>query len=306
MKVLIVARYKEQGYAPFVREQVDALQLLGVTCQYFPMQGKGVRGYLKQLSAFRQAIKSFNPDIIHAHYGLCGLFANLQRRIPVVTTYHGSDINNSSVLRFSWIAIWLSAFNVFVSRRCVDIAKPKKNYAVIPCGIDLDEYPLLDKTEARKQMGLKEDRKYVLFAGAFDNPVKNAPLAKGAVSFLPDVELLELKGFPRQKVAVLLQAVDALLMTSFTEGSPQIIKEALACGCPIVSVDVGDVKERTKDVDGCWIVNNDQLSIKDALTLVFETKRKTNGRDIIMRDGLTNDMVASNLNCIYSNIVAHY
>ena len=89
MKVLIVARYKEKGFAPFVTQQVAALQKQGVECQFFPVKSKGVTGYLKHLKTLKKIIRDFHPDVVHAHYGLCGLLANLQRRVPVVTTYHG-------------------------------------------------------------------------------------------------------------------------------------------------------------------------------------------------------------------------
>lgn len=304
MRVLIIARYKECGFAPFVTEQVAALEKTGVECRCFPVRSKGITGYLKQLPELRRVIKEFKPDVVHAHYGLCGLLANLQRRKPVVTTYHGSDINEKPVLRLSKIAIRLSAYNVFVSQKIIDIAKPKNNYALIPCGINLDDYPIVEKAEARVQMGLQPDKKYVLFAGAYDNTVKNAPLAKATVALLNDenVQLLELKGYTRQQVALLMQAADALLMTSVTEGSPQVIKEALACGCPIVSVDVGDVEERIKGVDGCFIAKRDAKDLASCLKKAITYGKRTNGKDAIVRDGLTNDAVASHLNEIYSQI----
>lgn len=304
MRVLIIARYKERGFAPFVTEQVAALEKTGVECRCFPVRSKGITGYLKQLPELRRVIKEFKPDVVHAHYGLCGLLANLQRRKPVVTTYHGSDINEKPVLRLSKIAIRLSAYNVFVSQKIIDIAKPKNNYALIPCGINLDDYPIVEKAEARVQMGLQPDKKYVLFAGAYDNTVKNAPLAKATVALLNDenVQLLELKGYTRQQVALLMQAADALLMTSVTEGSPQVIKEALACGCPIVSVDVGDVEERIKGVDGCFIAKRDAKDLASCLKKAITYGKRTNGKDAIVRDGLTNDAVASHLNEIYSQI----
>lgn len=302
MKLLIVARKKKNGFAPFVTEQVDALQRKGIECRYFPMEGKGIRGYLRQLPALKKCIQTFGPDIIHAHYGLCGLFANLQRRVPVVTTYHGSDINDKSVLRFSRLSIRLSAFNIFVSRQCVDIARPKKNFDVIPCGINLDEYPLVEKSDARKLLGLKDNRKYVLFSGSFDNRVKNAPLAKEAVSRLPGVELLEFKGYSRHQVPVLFQAVDVLLITSHTEGSPQVVKEALACNCPIVSVDVGDVRERTQGVNGCWIVSYSSNDIAEALKKALGLSVRTNGREAIERNHLANDTVANRINKVYEII----
>lgn len=304
MKVLIVARYKEHVFAPFVVEQVAALEKLGVECRYFPVRNKGLVGYLKQLPELKNVIKEFTPDVVHAHYGLCGLFANLQRRVPLVTTYHGSDINDKKVLRLSKIAICRSAYNIFVSQKNIDIVRPKKNYALIPCGINLEDYPFIEKSEARTQMGLSPEKKYVLFAGAFDNSVKNATLAKAAVALLNDknTELLELKGYTRKQVAILMQAVDAFLMTSFTEGSPQVIKEALACGCSIVSVDVGDVKERVEGVDGCFIVKRDAKDLASCLKKAIAFGKRTNGKDAILRDGLTNDAVALHLNEIYSQI----
>ena len=302
MKVLIVARFKQKGYAPFITEQVDALKKAGLICEFFPMHSNGVIGYLRELPKLHRSIWEFGPNVIHAHYGLCGLFANLQRKIPVVTTYHGSDINIPSILWFSRIAMHLSAFNVFVSQKNIDMAKPKQNFALIPCGVNLDDYPLIEKAEARKKMGLEPNKKYVLFAGAFDNPVKNAPLAQEAVALLPEVELLELKGYSRGQVAVLMQAVDAFLMTSFSEGSPQVIKEALACGCPIVSVDVGDVRERMGRIDGCRIVGRDKDEITQALANAIAFDKRTDGRAVIINDGLTNEAIALRLKDVYFKV----
>ena len=304
MRILIVARCKNGRYAPFITEQVDAIKKLGVECQYFGVDGKGIAGYLRQLPKLRNAIREFQPDIIHAHYGLCGLLANYQRRIPVVTTYHGSDINAPSVLRFSKKSIRRSRFNIFVSQKNVDIARPQKDFALIPCGIDLEDYPVMDKADARRQMGLNPTGKYVLFAGAFDNPVKNAPLAQAAMALIPEAELLELKGFSRSQVATLMQAVDAFLMTSFTEGSPQVIKEALACGCPIVSVDVGDVRERTEGIEGCFISDRDPEDLARSIRQALDFGGRTNGRQVIEKNSLSNDVIAARIISVYENLLS--
>ena len=303
MRVLCIARYKKRGYAPFVTEQVAALEQLGVECRFFPVKSKGVGGYLKSLPSLRKAIREYQPDIIHAHYGLCGLLANLQRKMPVVTTYHGSDINDPKVRRLSKIAIFLSAFNIFVSQKSIDLIKPRKNYALIPCGINLEDFPEIDKIEARRQMGLNPEGHYALFAGAFDNPVKNASLAKESVAKLPEVDLLELKGYSRSQVARLMQAVDVLLMTSVCEGSPQVIKEALVCGCPIVSVDVGDVKQRVTGVKGCFVVETTASAISEALKQALNIDSRTSGRQVIERDGLTSKKVAEKLREVYLSII---
>ena len=303
MRVLIVARCKNSHYAPFITEQVDAIEKQGVECIYFSVDGKGIIGYIRQIPKLRKAILEFHPDIIHAHYGLCGLLANYQRRIPVVTTYHGSDINDPKVLWLSKRSIRRSRFNIFVSQKNVDIARPRKAFALIPCGINLEDYPTIDKADARKQMGLSPSGKYVLFSGAFDNPVKNAPLAKAAMALVPEAELLELKGFSRSQVAFLMQAVDALLMTSFTEGSPQVIKEALACGCPVVSVDVGDVRERIEGIDGCVISGRETESLAHSIRNALAYEGRTLGRESIEKNGLSNDSIATRIISVYKRIV---
>ncbi|MCR5036397.1 MAG: glycosyltransferase [Bacteroidales bacterium] len=304
MRILVVARYKERGFAPFVTQQVVALEKQGVECQFFPVKSKGVAGYLKHLKALNNAIRDFHPDVVHAHYGLCGLLANLQRRVPVVTTFHGSDINDKKVLPLSKMAMRLSAWNIFVSKKTIDIAKPKKKYSLLPCGIDLSDLQLTGKQEAQKRMHLQADKKYVLFAGAFDNAVKNASLAKESVALLNDenVELLELKGFSHDEVTLMMCAVDVFLMTSISEGSPQVIKEALACGCPIVSVDVGDVKERIAGVESCTVADRNAEKLALALKKAISFGKRTEGRVVIIHDNLTNEAVASQLKDIYNQV----
>ena len=306
MRILVVASFNKGRFAPFIIEQVEALKKQGCTIEFFGLQGKGLQGYLRNLPLLKQKIKAFCPDIIHAHYGLSGLFANLQRRVPVLVTYHGSDINDRKVLPFSKVAMRLSSWNVFVSRKTLEIARPKKKYILLPCGIDLSELQLTEKAEARRKMGLQDERKFILFAGAFDIAVKNAPLAKDAVACMQknQAELLELKGYTREEVTLLMCATDAFLMTSQTEGSPQVIKEALACGCPIVSVDVGDVRERISGVEGCYVANTrDPEELAGLLQKAMLFEGKTNGRDRIVADGLDNQQVAKQLFEIYEKVL---
>lgn len=302
MRVLVVASYNKGRFAPFIEEQARALEAQGCVIRFFGLQGKGIGGYLRNLPLLKKEIRELHPDIIHAHYGLSGLFANMQRHIPVVTTYHGSDINDKKALRFSKVAMRLSAWNIFVSRQTLVKAQLKKKCSLLPCGVDLSELQLTGKTEARQQMHLAIDKKYVLFAGAFDNRVKNAPLAQQTVENLHDdsVALLELKGYSREEVTLLMCAVDALIMTSFSEGSPQVIKEALACGCPIVSVDVGDVKERVEGIEGCYVAKTREPNeLADLLRKALFFEGKTVGRTRIISDGLNNRQVAEELLNIY-------
>ena len=346
MKILVLASDKGGKFVPFIEEQIVALQQIGVEIIRYSVTGKGITGYLRELPALRRFIRTERPDIIHAHYGLCGLLANLQRRVPILTTYHGSDINKPSIRRFSKLAIRLSAYNIFVSARSASLAMGNGQWAIdketnrqspianslkklstlLPCGINLPEpwSELQNKLVGQLTLNqwvqekLQSDAKNVLFAGAFDNAVKDPELAFATIqacnmaiesnSQLPianrPIKLIELKGYNRDQVTALMYNCDALLMTSKTEGSPQVIKEAMACGCPIVSVDVGDVAERTSGVEGCYVVSTrEPKDIAEAIRQAIAYEGKTNGREKVIEMGMTNDQVAEHLIEIYKQVL---
>jgi len=303
MKVLIVCSRNHGRIAPFIEEQVSSLQSLGVEIDYFYIQQKGIWGYLRERNNLVRKMRSFKPQLIHAHYGLSGLLANLQRKIPVVTTYHGSDINNSKVFLFSKLNMFFSSYNIFVSQKNLYKSGLTKNRSLIPCGVDIKLFSPIDRLEARKKLNLNSDKKYVLFAGSFSNHVKNPELAIDSVELLENVELLELKGYTREQVALLMNAVDVVLMTSFSEGSPQFIKEAMACNCPIVSVPVGDVREIMSDTDGCKICSYDIEDVADKLSMAFEFGKRTDGRKKIIELGLDSETVARRILEVYSKTI---
>ncbi len=359
MRILVIAADKGNRFAPFIEEQTTALQACGVEIIRYGVTGKGIVGYLRELPALRRMIRAERPDIIHAHYGLCGLLANLQRQVPVVTTYHGSDINVPSILRFSKIAMRLSAYNIFVSKRNVAIAlgdrandeckvesvkckgtensgadkqtstpytlHPTPKNTLLPCGVNIPlpwselQHQQVEQLTLNQWVQSKLDKevKYVLFAGAFDNAVKDPELAKSVIAVYNSslansqspianrpIELIELKGYNRNQVTALMYNCDALLMTSKTEGSPQVVKEAMACGCPIVSVDVGDVAERTSGLEGCYVVTSrEPKDIAEALQKALAFNGRTNGRERIIEMGLSNEQVAKRLESIYENVL---
>lgn len=300
MKVLIVANYNPGHFSPFVLEQVDSLRKLGIEFDFFGIIGKGPLGYLKNLPKLKQKIKEFKPDLIHAHYGLSGLLATLQQKVPVVVTYHGSDIHSGGmILRLSKMAMRRASHNIVVAKHLKEMAGNVPNVSIIPCGVDDKTFFPMQKSEARKILGWSNETKYVLFAGAFDREVKNPQLAKEAVSNIKDCELVELKGYNRQDVNLLLNASDCLLMTSYNEGSPQIIKEALCCGTPIVSVNVGDVSDICSGVEGCYICNYDTTVLRASIIASFKTQNKTNGNDAIHRKHLSIGEVAQRISELY-------
>jgi len=303
MKILIVCSSNSGSIAPFILEQGDALTGIGVVVEYLTIRGKGIAGYLGNYKKLLAKINGFNPDIVHAHYGLSGLLANLQRKVPVVTTYHGSDINKAWIFRFSRLCMILSAHNIFVSSKNLTTSGLTRNQSLIPCGVDINLFSPVDKVLARKDMGLDNAFTYILFAGAFQNKVKNAALAQASVAGIPKVTLLELKDYSREQVALLMNAVDVALMTSFTEGSPQFVKEAMACNCPVVSVPVGDVSEVLTGVEGCYISTYEPADVAEKIRLVLETGKRIEGRERIIYLKLDSDSVARRILEVYNSVV---
>jgi len=301
MRILIVASGNAGYVTPFIRDQVKSLNKINIQTEYFLVKGSGVLGYLKNLQRLKKVIASFKPDLIHAHYGLSGLLASLQRRIPVVVTFHGSDINDPKERKYSVLASKLCRKAIFVSPELANLIH-FKNPEVIPCGVDMDVFYPMDQTTARNKMKLEEDKKYILFSSSFANEVKNYPLARSAVELLDDrnVELIELKGFSRTEVSILMNAVDCVLMTSKTEGSPQFIKEAMATNTPIVSTDVGDVKRVVGNTKGCFVSLSNKEDLSQNLIGALRFKGRTNGRDSMAP--YDNKSVALKLSKLYKAI----
>jgi teichuronic acid biosynthesis glycosyltransferase TuaC len=307
MHILIICSYNNNSISPFIKEQVDSLIKLDCRFEYYLIKGKGVYGYIKNFFKLIRKIRSCKPDIIHAHYGLSGLLAVLQPFRPVIVTFHGSDINNP-ILRFlSKIAQRFSTESIFVSDKLKSLSKSSRGL-IIPCGVDLEMFRPTDKGTSKRLLGLALNIKYVLFSSSFDNPIKNSSLAIDAVKSLSDqnVKLLELKGYSRKEVNHLLNAVDCALMTSFNEGSPQFIKEAMACNCPIVSTDVGDVNWILGDSKGCFIVSNNLISISEKLKeilLLSDKNIRTNGRERIISLDYGLDAIAQKVFNVYKAFI---
>ncbi len=307
MKLLVVCRLYNEQVIPFISEQVNSIQELGVDVEWVYVRRGGLLGYFHLWKDIRKTLTRFEPQVIHAHYGLCGFIANLQRKIPVVTTFPGSDINNKWVRSISVIAMRLSKYSIFMCTRQFNLVKrfASTNYKIMPYGIALNKFTLTDKQEARTLLGYKEDEKLVLFSSRFERLVKNPQLAFDALTHLPEVQLLELTGkYSKEDMVLLMHAVDAALMTSHTEGSPQFVKEVMACGCPLVSVDVGDVKEVTAGVEGCYIVSREAEEIAEKLQIALNFKGRTHGRERIVELGLENRKVAETILGIYNNVIA--
>ena len=307
MKVLLVhsgnAVNSSWDYT-FVREQGDALSAKGIDVSYFAVKGKGFRGYFKALPALKKNIKENRIDLVHAHYGLCGALTILQRKVPVVITFHNGETLTKRGKIISSIAAWMSAYNIFVAQHIKDkLYKTPSHYSIIPCGVDMNLLPLVDKEAACSAMGLSRDVPNILFGGNFQNKRKNYPLAAEAIALLPyKVNLIEMKGFDRHQVNLLLCGCDLFLLPTFSEGSPQVVKEALACNCPIVATSVADIPELLSGVSNSYTTGFDAKEIADRIDCIIRTGARSDGRRRITELKLDNPDVAERLIAIY-NIV---
>ena len=295
MKVLIVSSGNSGELAPFVGEQVESLARFNILFDYYHIVGKGVFGYLRNMKALSWKINSFNPDLIHAHYGLSGFLSILTKKnIPVITTFHGNDINpiglNSTFKPninklISRLTYQNSKNSIFVHKDLATKVNAKRgNYEIIPCQVNLDTFYPISKMSARADLNLSMHKKYVLFSSSFDNYIKNYPIAEEACKVFDDLEIIELKGYSRREVNLLLNACDLALITSFNEGSSQFIKEAMSCNCPVVSTDVGDAGYVFGQTEGCFLTSFEVDDIIDKIRNALEfagNKQKTLGRQRI-------------------------
>jgi teichuronic acid biosynthesis glycosyltransferase TuaC len=283
-RVLVVTPMYPRPDAPtrgaFVRDQVDCLRRLGVEVDVLNLDGR--QGLLKYvlggLCVFAATLR-YRYDVVHAHYGFAGLVARLQVRSPVVVTFHGSDVNLRSQRPFSRLAAYL-ADQIIVTSPALASLLGDQRADVIPCGVDLSEFRPIPKIEARRALGLDPDLSLVLFPGSPKRSVKRFDRFQAALELLPNpVVALILEDIPHEHVPLYINAADCLVLTSDAEGSPVVVREAIACNTPVVSVDVGDVREWCSGIQPGAIVGKSARELADAIGAVIDSGTRSNGRE---------------------------
>jgi glycosyltransferase involved in cell wall biosynthesis len=284
-------------WVPFLVREVDHLRknLLQLDLLSF-RGGMNPVNYLKAWKMVQYHLNKQNYDLIHAQFGQSGLLAILPKRRPLVVTFRGSDLNgivgaSGRMTLTGWLLRRLSQLVSLRAEEIILVSKglasslPRKEHHLIPTGIDLSLFKPLPQYEARQQLNLSPNSYYVLFAGGRNNPIKRYSLAQEAISVVvchQPLELLVVKNEPPDKMPLYMNAADVLLLTSSREGSPNVVIEALACNLPVVAVDVGDVRERLGQVDGCIVTaDNHPQTIAAALQKVIQLGERVAGRDAV-------------------------
>lgn len=295
------------NYGTFVKEQIKAIKDLkpSYDIEIFFIKGYiSPFNYLKAIFNIRKLVKKKKYHIIHAHYGLSGFVCCFQRKVPVLCTFHGSDVEY-----IKWQGLISRITSLFIKHsiavsRNIKEKLPTKNVSVIPCGVFFNLFKPLDKRIAKSNLGLDFQKSYVLFPGNPKTKVKNYSLFKKTIELLKkqfnDVEELILWGFNREEVMYALNSAEVVLFTSFSEGSVIVLKEALACNIPVVSVDVGDSKEILHKLPGCYITTYAADKLFEKAAKVLKEKKQINYRNKIRH--FSNKEIAKQIINLYENI----
>jgi glycosyltransferase involved in cell wall biosynthesis len=308
----------------FVEQQVLGLRRSGLDVDVMLVNRceRGMRSYFSMAAELRSRIEQFQPDVVHAMYG--GVLAERVTRIvkdrPTVVSFCGSDLlgellSGSMRTIFSEYGILAShiaarrAVGIVVKSRNLEEALPatvsRSKVRIIPNGIDLERFRPLDQVDCRNKLGWDPDKFHILFPTNAGDPRKRLYLAQAAVDKANrsglNVEMHQLRGVLHEEVPTWLNASDVVLLTSLHEGSPNVIKEALACNVPVVSVDVGDVRERISGIKGCYIALPDPHDLVVKLGLVGARGKRIEGRERMQ--ALSLEQAALYLETFYHEVV---
>lgn len=310
MKVLFVSAGNEAGHPrDVVYNQGNALQKKGVEVDYFCVMGGGIWGYLSALPRLRKKIREQKPGIIHAHYALCGFISTFTSDRPLIVSLMGSELHQSVILK-QFIRVFARYFwNMTIVKShdmWINLAVGKS--VIIPNGVDLDVFSQYPAEEAIAHTSLTRNNINILFAADPGRPEKNFGLASESVNVLDekDAVLTPVFNVPNSEMKWYYNAADVLLLTSVWEGSPNVIKEAMACGCPVVSTDVGDVRLITSSLTGTYISTMSPFDIASKLreAIMFaRSEGRTRGREKIMELKLDSGSISRRIISLYMSML---
>jgi teichuronic acid biosynthesis glycosyltransferase TuaC len=287
---------------PFVKRAVDAVRSEGIACDVLFIRGyRGTTAYIA--GALTSLILPFAyPNkylLVHSHGGETALAARCFTGAPVLASYFGTDLLGAQIGGHVGLRIkcWLRSAILrrhasLMSRTTTKSAEMERllmrrarvRNAVIPDGVDRERFRPSDQATARRFLGWQSDGTYVLFAGRVEAVEKRLWLAELAVAMarrqVPAIELQVVSDVPSDDMALYYVAADCLLHTSVSEGSPNTVKEALACNLPVIATPAGDVHELLSRVKHCKICDADAGALAVALVTVLDTGGRSNGRDL--------------------------
>lgn len=328
LKVLqITAMYPnatDPAFGTFVKSQIDSLMEHADVELLVVKGGNGVLPYLMSIPHLLKILyKGF--DIIHVHFGSLASLIKLIYfgKTPVITSYCGGDLygkikDNERGLYFNSMIYravnkrlsGLDAWSITKSQNLADeIEAFAKNIAIIPNGVDMTKFNVRDKEQCKEELGIDKNKKTILFPADTNNPRKNFALLENALTSLGDEDytLLTFKGrnINPEQIPTYMNASDLVVCTSLEEGSPNIIKEAMACNCTVFSTDCGDVTQLLEGVNDGKIIEYEEDKWAKALKgfLRNDEVKPSNSREMLIRKGLDDKSVAKEILEVYQNAI---
>jgi teichuronic acid biosynthesis glycosyltransferase TuaC len=292
MRVLAVTNMWPTEEAPqfgvFVKRQVEELGRLGVDIDVVFVNGRASRlNYARGFPETRERLHRHRYDLVHAFYVFSGVIARAQRRCPVVLTHTGIEVLEGWQAPLSWVVSRL-VDGVVVRSEEMKRRLRLPDAAVIPSGVDLELFHPLPREDARRALGLATEARIVLFVGE-QRPEKRLDVIEGAVARLRRengcVELVKVSGKPQNEIVRYLNAADVLVLASEREGSPGVVKEALACDVPVVSSAVGDVPELIRRSEGSYLAERTPEDFAEKLRRVLADGGRASGRAAVAHLG---------------------
>ncbi|NPA35435.1 MAG: glycosyltransferase [Chlorobi bacterium] len=302
LKVLFVCSGNNQGgISPNVRVQAEGLKNSGVEVDFYEIKGNGIIGYLSNVIPLKKHIDNTDYDVVHAHYGFSGIVATLAGANPLLVTIMGSELYLNRMFRTVVVYFIRNVWdNVIVQSESMKTEVGNNNVIILQNGIDILKFKNVDVQEAKRRTEFNHG-KHIVWAASPERREKNFSLAKKAVDLLGEEFTLDaVYGKPHDEMPYYFKAADALLLTSKWEGSPIVVKEALAAGLPVVSVDVGDVKELLENIEGCYVTSESPVDIGNALQMAVEYKNKIEINSVLDRFEIS--FISERLKDVYRSI----
>lgn len=294
----------------FVKEQVESLRKTGVDCDvlYCDRKGRGTWMYLTYIPRIWWRILTGRYDVIHCHHVLsallctCTLWPLFKK---CVVSYQNDPTTEWKVNCFGLIHTLFR--RIIIKNTSPYLSKSKTVY--LPNGCNESFFVPMGKAEARKRLGLDPEAVYVLYmdSNKWGRTQKRKDRFDSTLDLLktdyPNIQSIELYNTPRYLIPAYMNACDLHLISSDFEGSPNSVKECICCNTPVVSTDVGNVRDMIGDIPGCRVVDDFSAeALAEAVRQVLENREVFNGRDIFLKKGYSLSAVAEKLKSVYEQL----